>query len=131
MRVGCGFVLDGDEKRAPLILSSNGTSTITSITSVIHSTADYGSIPGFLVQELGFENDFFDASVDFERFDQFPDESVFGLFEGSVGDHNDRLVGHGAVTGHGNNIWRNLVYVDLLKKKQISILEKYLHLLLN
>ena len=65
------------------------------------------------MEQLGFENDFFDASVDFERFDHFLDEMVLGLFERSVGNHDDRLVGDGAVAGHGNDIRRNLVDIDL------------------
>ena len=76
-------------------------------------------VPGFLMEELGFQNDFFDASIHFEGLDKFPNESVFGLFEGSVRDHNNRLVSHRAMTGHSNNIRGDLVYVDL---KEIIII---------
>ena len=65
------------------------------------------------MKQLGFQDDLFDASVHFEWFDQFPNESVFGLFESRVRDHNNRLVSNGAMTSHSNNIRRNLVNVDL------------------
>ena len=70
--------------------------------------------------KLSFQNDLLDESVHFEWLDD-ADLGHLWRFEGRVSNHDDRLVGHGAVTRHSNHICGQLVNVDLQQHAFIVI----------